>query len=88
MKQGMIVCCLVLTSHLVFGATYYVSPDGADTNSGTLNQPFATVAAGVARLKPGDALYLRAGRYRAPRGCGLAARPRGPPCASSVPGQP
>jgi parallel beta-helix repeat protein len=46
-------------------ATYDVAPNGNDANSGTANQPFHTVRAGLQALAPGDTLYLRAGIYAA-----------------------
>jgi PKD repeat protein len=45
------------------GATYYVSPTGSNSNSGTQAQPFRTIAYGASFLQPGDTLYLRAGTY-------------------------
>ena len=47
------------------GATYYVATNGNDSNPGTISQPFRTVGKGTSALKPGDALYLRAGTYDA-----------------------
>ena len=40
--------------------TYYVSPDGNDSNAGTREEPFRTLAAAVSRLQPGDRLVVRA----------------------------
>ncbi|MET0387901.1 MAG: right-handed parallel beta-helix repeat-containing protein [Polyangiales bacterium] len=42
---------------------YYVAPDGADTNPGTLDAPFASVERGQEAAKPGDTVYLRGGEY-------------------------
>jgi parallel beta-helix repeat protein len=50
-------------------ATYYVSPNGADTNScataqtNTNGRQRRTIAAGVACLAAGDTLYIRGGTY-------------------------
>ena len=44
-------------------ATYYVATTGNDANSGTAEQPFGTVGAGVSALYPGDTLYIRQGTY-------------------------
>lgn len=47
-------------------ATYYVSNKHAtasDNNSGTVDSPFKTIAAGVARTKPGDTVVIEAGDY-------------------------
>ena len=46
------------------GATYYVAQaTGNDTNPGTLDQPFETIARGVQSLVAGDTLYIRSGTY-------------------------
>jgi hypothetical protein len=47
------------------GATYWVSPQGSDANSGTTsNTPFATPHKAVtAALAPGDTIYIRGGNY-------------------------
>lgn len=48
-------------------ATYYVSPQGRDTNSGLgpgPNQALRTIQAGVNKLQPGDTLLIRGGVYR------------------------
>jgi parallel beta-helix repeat protein len=44
-------------------ANYYVATTGNDANPGTLSQPFRTIKRGLSNLRPGDTLYLRAGRY-------------------------
>ncbi len=43
---------------------WFVSPDGADINAGTLDAPFQTLARAVTNLNAGDTLYLRGGTYR------------------------
>lgn len=51
---------------LGWAATWWVSPDGNDANSGTAsNAPFATPqkAVTLAALAPGDTIYLRGGTY-------------------------
>jgi hypothetical protein len=44
-------------------ATYYVAPNGSDTNPGTEMQPFATITQGQAAASPGDTVYIRGGEY-------------------------
>lgn len=46
------------------GAEFFVSPNGDDANPGTLSEPFATIAAAVEKLNPGDTLLIRGGTYR------------------------
>lgn len=45
-------------------AEYFVSSHGSDSNSGTRQQPFATIQKAAGVLKPGDTCYLRKGVYR------------------------
>ena len=44
--------------------TYWVSPEGDDQTDGTQARPFRTIGAGVERARPGDIVFVRAGRYR------------------------
>jgi hypothetical protein len=53
--------CCALTS---FGRSFYVAPTGSDSNAGTENKPFKTVAKGVAAANPGDIVILKDGIYR------------------------
>jgi hypothetical protein len=62
MTIGLAVGCGSNT--VVPGNVYYVSPDGADDNPGTIDQPFATLAMAGSVLQPGDTCYLREGVYR------------------------
>ncbi|GAP11681.1 right handed beta helix region/Chondroitinase B [Bellilinea caldifistulae] len=43
--------------------TYYVSPDGLDTNPGTITQPWRTISKAVRTVKAGDIVYIRQGTY-------------------------
>ena len=45
------------------GRSFYVSPDGDDSASGTKDSPWKTVAAASKRLKPGDTLHVLPGIY-------------------------
>ncbi len=70
-------CSFLFVSFVVFGADYYVSPDGDNANPGTLEQPWRTIAFATCGgafecpettvnpnlLQGGDTLYLRAGTY-------------------------
>jgi hypothetical protein len=44
-------------------ATYYVATTGADSNPGTMSQPFRSIARGVSSLNAGDTLYIRDGTW-------------------------
>jgi hypothetical protein len=63
-----LVRALTLTLALSFSlvasaATYYVAPTGNNSNPGTLEQPFATLARGQQAAAAGDTVYLRGGNY-------------------------
>lgn len=47
-----------------YGATYYVSNSGSDTNAGTLAAPFQHVQKGASLANPGDIVIVRGGTYR------------------------
>ena len=47
-------------------SVYYVATSGSDANPGTLTQPWRTIQKAAATLQAGDAVYIRAGTYRAP----------------------
>jgi hypothetical protein len=44
-------------------STFYVAPDGDDSNPGTYTSPFRTVSKGVGQLAPGKTVYIRSGTY-------------------------
>lgn len=62
-----LVGCLVLSVAVACRApakTFFVSPDGVDSNHGTMSQPFRTVMKGVSAAHAGDTVILRNGVYR------------------------
>jgi len=63
-----LICGLALLGSLVHAQrseanTYYVAPNGSDSNPGTENQPFQTIGRGAQALMPGDTLYVMNGTY-------------------------
>ena len=44
-------------------AEYYVSTTGSDSNTGTIDQPFATLQKGVNTAAVGDTVWIRGGTY-------------------------
>jgi len=55
---------LLLSTYLSHAAnTYYVAPDGSDTNPGTQASPFATIQRAQSAVSPGDTVYIRGGLY-------------------------
>jgi len=45
------------------GNVHYVAPNGSDSNPGTLQNPFRTIARGISALGGGDTLLIRGGTY-------------------------
>lgn len=43
--------------------TYYIAPNGSDTDSGTVTSPFLTVQHAQSVAIPGDIIYIRGGNY-------------------------
>ncbi len=64
------VACLTSVWWTVLGGqpatarSYYVSPDGSDTNDGSVERPVRTISRGVELLQPGDTLWIAGGVYR------------------------
>lgn len=42
---------------------FYIHPDGKDSNPGTIEQPFASVARAQTAASPGDSVWIRGGEY-------------------------
>jgi len=42
---------------------YFVSPNGSDSNPGTVNKPWRTLSHAAERINAGDTLYIRGGTY-------------------------
>ncbi len=45
------------------GSDRYLAPGGSDAAAGTVDAPWATLVAASTRLRPGDTLWVRQGRY-------------------------
>ena len=61
---GLVVSCLLAWALPAQTATYYVSPQGDDSASGSREAPWASPGAASRRLSPGDTLVILGGRYR------------------------
>ncbi len=55
---------ILLLSFTAFGADYYVSSDGNDSNPGSLQASFKTIQKALDTTKPGDTVYIRGGTYK------------------------
>lgn len=62
--QGFRAVLWFMLCSVVWSKEFYVSPSGSDTNSGTLELPFARIQTAVNKLQPGDTLFVRGGLYR------------------------
>jgi len=61
----LIISGIILSSSAGLAATYYVDgSNGADTNPGTLAQPFRTIQKAASTLAAGDTCLVRRGVYR------------------------
>jgi parallel beta-helix repeat protein len=67
---AVLVTVLVPATAQAEGVTYVVAPYGRDDGRGDVNDPWRTIEAAVARLRPGDTLLVRAGEYSSPSGPG------------------
>ncbi len=45
-------------------ATYFISPEGDDSNNGNIDTPFASLQLANKLVKPGDTVYIRGGLYK------------------------
>lgn len=45
------------------GGTYYVAPNGNDSNPGTESEPWQTIQKAADTLQPGETVYIRGGTY-------------------------
>jgi len=43
---------------------YFVATNGSDSNSGTIDKPFATLGKAQSKVMAGDTVYIRQGTYR------------------------
>ena len=57
---AVLLCVMALPG---YAATYYVSPDGNDSNPGTEAMPWRDIAKAASKLHEHDKLYLRGGQY-------------------------
>ena len=74
------------------GVTYYVAPEGDDTNDGRdASAPFRTVARAFKKVAPGDTIYLRDGVYHeylfGDDSCRTSGREGSPITLESYPGE-
>lgn len=57
---------VALLSGTVDAKDYYLGLNGSDKNNGSINKPFKSLKRAADKLKAGDTLYIRGGRYTQP----------------------
>jgi pectate lyase-like protein len=62
-RWPLVVGSSVFIAPAALAADYYVSPQGSNSASGSLDAPFRTVRRGVEAAMPGDTVYVREGEY-------------------------
>ncbi|WP_437336352.1 right-handed parallel beta-helix repeat-containing protein [Sorangium sp. So ce394] len=55
--------CVLLATGYARAAEHYVAPDGSDSNRGTKDEPFATLAKANSAAAAGDTIWVRGGTY-------------------------
>ncbi|MBL7214660.1 MAG: DNRLRE domain-containing protein [Phycisphaerae bacterium] len=64
MKQLVVISMIVtMWTSFVFGDDVYVATDGSDSNIGSIDFPFATIAKAASVMSAGDTCYIRGGNY-------------------------
>ncbi len=58
-----LVVVILFATGTSMAATYYVAPNGLDSNPGTIGSSFATIMQAQAQAAAGDTVYLRGGTY-------------------------
>ena len=62
---------LLLLGGQAFAATYYVSPSGNDSSSGSVNAPFRSIQKAADIVNPGDTVIVKNGVYTDTNGDGM-----------------
>lgn len=60
---GMICSLLFGLGNTVSAATYFVAPNGDDSQPGTIDKPFASLQKGHDKASAGDTVFIRGGTY-------------------------
>src|SRR5437899_2916269 len=62
--SGLTLACLLFSPHVAKANTYYVSPSGSDSNSGSSSAPFRTLQQAADTVNAGDIVIVRQGNYK------------------------
>ncbi len=63
MKRVVLLFLYILFLTNILSAQKYISPDGDDSNPGTIEQPLGTFPKAISEAMPGDTIYVRGGTY-------------------------
>lgn len=63
LKLNLLILFCISICLSVSGTTYYIAPNGKDSNPGTSSSPFFTLNKAWAVISAGDLVYLRGGTY-------------------------
>lgn len=63
MGKKLLIILVVLSSIITIKAQIYVSPNGSDSNTGTIDNPLKTLSAAISAAKTVSTIYLRGGVY-------------------------
>lgn len=64
----MFVLFILFTASIAVAKTYYVAPNGSDSNDGSINTPFQTIQKAADVVNPGDTVIVKDGIYTAAPG--------------------
>ncbi len=86
-KIQLLVIFLCLSIGNLMANTYYVSNTGNDTNDGSINTPFRTIAHLLSIIQPGDNAYIRSGTYNLNQSTSTSGTQNAPIHISAYPGE-
>lgn len=62
--RNTLIILFCLLSNIIGATTYYISPTGSDSNSGSSSSPWKTLAYACSKVTtPGDVIHVSAGKY-------------------------
>ena len=60
---GIKMLCFIIAGTPLFASTYYISTDGKDSNTGSIESPWASFRHALRNTAPGDTILVRGGTY-------------------------
>ncbi len=63
LKKCLLIIFVLSFSVSLYGTTYYVAPNGSNSNSGSESQPWRTIQKAADTMTAGDVVYIKAGTY-------------------------